>query len=107
MLHAIRSRDQVTGEWVTRCGRKGLRDTGKLPLGSPRAAARYGTSDPFETATAERYVDCPGCILMLTAEQRRTMRVLYQLGSEHVVAKPGSLDWNDAVKPPVLWAEPA
>lgn len=99
-LHAIGSRDQVSGEWVTRCGLRGYKDL-RPPLGSPRG--RYRPSDPFYAAQTEGQVDCPGCVLPLTDDQKRALRALYQLGGM-ATWRNGDLDWNDAVRPPVLWA---
>ncbi len=106
-LHAIKSRDQVTGEWISRCGLRGRRDLRPLPWANPGASARYGAGTSyFEVTGSEDRIDCPGCRLQLSEGQRTVLRLLYQLGGR-AVYREGSLDWNDVVKPPVVWAEPS
>lgn len=100
-LHAIKPpRDPVTGEWVARCGLRGLRDLGRVPRSSPKVAERYGQ---FETALHEADVDCPGCQLVVPAGARWLLAAMFRHGRWAYLRPSNAVSVNAARRPVVIY----
>lgn len=74
--HRLATQDRVSGEWLTRCGLRGYRDTRPLP--GPRALIVKGERELL--AEHEGEVTCKRCRLRLTPIERKVLKAMAEHG---------------------------